>query len=174
MVLCGISSNGWHEKVVENRDMSTKTKELQYLGNKDLLTLPKTVFLASSTIPPDVVLRCYDWATGEHEGCVVSGFSSKLEQDVLHFLLKSKTPVIMVLARRMYREIPEELKVPLVQGRLLIISTSTAIRQSRATALARNRYICELADRIMMVGVTENSSLYALQEQFRNKQSTPF
>lgn len=46
--------------------------------------------------------------------------------------------------------------------------------ESRATALARNRYICELADRIMMVGVTENSSLYALQEQFRNKQSTPF
>jgi len=174
MVLCGISSNGWHEKVVENRDMSTKTKELQYLGNTELLTLPKTVFLASSTIPPDVVLRCYDWATGEHEGCVVSGFSSKLEQDVLHFLLKSKTPVIMVLARRMYREIPEELKVPLVQGRLLIISTSTAIRQSRATALARNRYICKLADHIMMVGVTENSSLYALQEQFRNKQSTPF
>ena len=147
---------------------------MEYLGNKELLTMLKTAFLASGTIAPDVVLRCYDWATDEHEGCVVSGFSSKLEQDVLHFLLKSKTPVIMVLARRMYREIPEELKVPLVQGRLLIISTSTAIRQSRATALARNRYICKLADRIMMVGVTENSSLYALQEQFRNKQSTPF
>ena len=100
---------------------------------------------------------------------MVSGFSSRLEQDVLHFLLRAKTPVIMVLARRMYREIPEELKVPLEHGRLLIISTSTAIRQSRATALARNRYICEMADRIMMVGVTEDSSLYGLQEEFRNK-----
>ena len=29
----------------------------------ELLTLPKTAFLASGTIPPDVVLRCYDWAT---------------------------------------------------------------------------------------------------------------
>lgn len=142
---------------------------MDYLGNRELLKQLKTAFLASGTIAPDVVLRCYDWATGRHEGCVVSGFSSKLEQDMLHFLLKSKTPVIMVLARRMYREIPEELKVPLEQGRLLIISTSTAARQSRTTALARNRYICELADRIMMVGVTESSSLYGLQEAFSNK-----
>ena len=142
---------------------------MDYLGNRELLKQLKTAFLASSTMAPDVVLCCYDWATDEHEGCVVSGFSSKLEQDVLHFLLKGKTPVIMVLARRMYREIPEELKVPLEHGRLLIISTSTAIRQSRATALARNRYVCELADYIMMVGVTEDSSLYGLKKEFRNK-----
>lgn len=143
--------------------------ELLYLGNMELLTLPKTAFLASGTIPPDMVIRCYDWAAGRHDGCVVSGFSSKLEQDVLHFLLKAKTPVIMVLARRMYREIPEELKAPLEQGRLLIISTTAAVRQSRTTALARNRYICEMADHIMMVGVTENSSLYGLQKEFRNE-----
>jgi len=142
---------------------------LSFLGNTELLTMPKTAFLASSTIPPDVVLRCYDWATGRHEGCVVSGFSSRLEQDVLHFLLKAKTPVIMVLARRLYKEIPEELKVPLEQGRLLIISTTAAVRQSRTTALARNRYICELADSIMMAGVTDGSSLYVLQETFRDK-----
>jgi len=142
---------------------------MEYLGNTELLTLPKTAFLASSTIAPDVVLRCYDWATGKHEGCVVSGFSSRLEQDVLHFLLRAKVPVIMVLARRLYKEIPEELKVPLEQGRLLIVSTTTAVRQSRPTALARNRYICEMADRIMMVGVTDGSSLYGLQEEFRNK-----
>ncbi len=142
---------------------------MDFLGNTELLSMPKTAFLASGIIAPDVVLRCYDWATGEHEGCVVSGFSSKLEQDVLHFLLRAKVPVIMVLARRLYKEIPEELKVPLEQGRLLIISTSTAVRQSRTTALARNRYICELSDHIMMVGVTENSSLYGLREEFSNK-----
>ena len=142
---------------------------MDFLGNTELLSMPKTAFLASGIIAPDVVLRCYDWATGEHEGCVVSGFSSKLEQDVLHFLLRAKVPVIMVLARRLYKEIPEELKVPLEQGRLLIISTSTAARQSRNTALARNRYICELSDHIMMVGVTENSSLYGLREEFSNK-----
>ena len=145
---------------------------MEYLGNKELLKLPKTAFLASSTIPPDMVLRCYDWATAKHEGCVVSGFSSKLERDVLHFLIKAECPIILVLARRMYREIPEELKEPLAQGRLLIISTNNAVRQSKVTALARNKYVCELADSIIFVGVTPKSSLQQLKEAFNAKKST--
>ena len=52
-----------------------------YLGNKELLKLPKTAFLASSTIPVDMVLKCYDWAVKmRDEGrCAISGFSSRLE-----------------------------------------------------------------------------------------------
>lgn len=142
---------------------------MEYLGNKDLLKLKKTAFLASSTIPPDMVLRCYDWAAGEHEGCVVSGFSSKLEKDVLHFLLKAKCPIIMVLARKMYKVIPDELKEPLEQGRLLIISTSNDSRQSKATAFARNKYVCEISDNIFFVGVTQSSSLFPLTEEFKTK-----
>ena len=142
---------------------------MEYLGNKELLKLPKTAFLASSTIPPDMVLKCYDWATAKHEGCVVSGFSSKLEQDVLHFLLKTKCPIILVLARQMYKVIPEELKDALEQGRMLIISTSTAVRQSKVTAMARNKYICEIADNILFIGVSPNSSLYPLTEEYKQK-----
>ena len=143
--------------------------DIEYLGNQELLKLQKTAFLASSTIPPEMVLRCYDWAAGNHDGCVVSGFSSKLEKDVLHFLLKSKCPVILVLARKMCKVIPDELKEPLQQGRLLIISTSKAVRQSKQTALERNKYICEVADNIYFVGVTPNSSLYPLKEYYGSK-----
>jgi predicted Rossmann fold nucleotide-binding protein DprA/Smf involved in DNA uptake len=100
--------------------------------------------------------------------CVVSGFSSKLEQDVLHFLLKGSQPIIVVLARRMYRNIPDGLKEPLAQNRLLIISVSNAVRQSKVTAMARNRYVCEMADEILFVGVTEQSSLYAVKKDFEN------
>jgi len=142
---------------------------VEYLGNQELLKLRKTAFLASSTISSETVLRCYDWATemrnrGE---CVVSGFSSKLELDVLHFLLKGSQPIIIVIARRMYKVIPEELKEALAQNRLLIISTSTAVRQSKATALARNKYICDMADSILFVGVTEKSSLYASKNEYQ-------
>lgn len=145
--------------------------ELQYLGNKDLLKLYKTAFLASSTISLDTVLRCYDWATSRNvdKECVISGFNSLLEKDVLHFLLKSKTPVILVLARRMYKVIPEELKTPLDEGHLLIISTSNGVRQSKATALARNRYICEQADSILFVGITQDSSLFQLFQAYERK-----
>ena len=145
--------------------------DLKYLGNKDLLKLPKTAFLASNTIPSETVLRCYDWATEKRrqERCVVSGFSSKLEKDVLHFLLKGNQPIVMVLARQMYKVIPADLKEPLEQNRLLIISTSQAVRQSRATALARNRYVCEIADEIMLVGAAEGNSLFELTEQYKGK-----
>lgn len=143
---------------------------MEYLGNKKLLNMPKTAFLASSTIPPDMVLRCYDWATEKHDGCIVSGFSSKLEQDVLHFLIASKQPVIMVLARQMYRQIPQELQSLIDENRLLIISVSNTVRQSKATALARNKYVCEIADQILFVGVDETSSLYSLHIHYRNKQ----
>lgn len=150
--------------------MSKELEKAQnYLGNKDLLKLPKTAFLASNTISSETVLRCYDWATEmRRQGrCVVSGFSSKLEKDVLHFLLKGNQPIIMVLARQMYKVVPADLKEALEQNRLLIISTSQAVRQSRATALARNRYVCEMADEIMLVGAAEGNSLFVLTEQYK-------
>ena len=141
------------------------------LGNRDLLNLPKTAFLASSTIPTDMVLRCYDWATqmAKGEQCVVSGFSSHLEKEVLHFLMKGRCPIILVLAREMYRQIPSELQPLLDAHRLLVISVSKAARQSKATAHARNKYICEIADKILFVGVTEKSSLYPLTDSYKNK-----
>ena len=144
---------------------------MDYLGNEELLKLKKTAFLASSTIPLERVLSVYDWAAGKHEGCVVSGFSSKLEKDVLHFLLQTKCPVILVLARRMLKSLPEELKEPLEQGRLLVISTTNAVRQSKATAYARNEIICKLADSILFVGITESSSLYPLSQEYAAKTS---
>ena len=143
---------------------------MEYLGNKELMNLPKTAFLASSTIPPDMVLKCYDWAASKHEGCIVSGFSSKLEKDVLHFLIKGKQPIIVVLARQLYKQIPQEFQSLLEENRLLMISVSNSVRQSKATALARNRYICEMADKILFVGVSENSSLYSIKLNYESKQ----
>lgn len=142
---------------------------MEYLGNKELLNLPKMAFLAASAIPLDMVLKCYDWAAGKHDGCVVSGFSSKLEKDVLHFLLKTKCPIILVIARKMYKVLLEELKESLEQGRLLIISTSNYPRQSKQTALERNKYVCELADGIFFVGVTPQSSLQPLYDKYIEK-----
>lgn len=144
---------------------------ITYYGNKDLLNVHKTAFLASSTIPTDMVLRCYDWAQEMSRGkqCIIGGFSSHLEKNFLHFLLKGTCPIILVLARQMYKRIPEELQPLLDANRLLIISVSNATRQSRITAHARNHYICEQAEQIFMVGVTENSSLFELQKKYSKK-----
>ena len=147
---------------------------MDYLGNLDLLTPSKTAFLASSAIPTDMVLCCYDWAQQASRGneCIVSGFSSHLEQRVLHFLMRGTCPIILVLARQMYKRVPDELQPLLHNGRLLIISTTKATRQSRTTAYARNQYICELVDKIIMVGVDKGSSLAPLKENFSKKLHT--
>ena len=86
--------------------------------------------------------------------------------------MRGTCPIILVLARQMYKRVPDELQPLLHNGRLLIISTTKATRQSRTTAYARNQYICELVDKIIMVGVDKGSSLAPLKENFSKKLHT--
>ena len=122
------------------------------LGNKDILNLPKTAFLCSRQIPASVVLKCYDWAIAERESgnCIISGFHSPLEKDVLHYLLKGTQPIIIALARGLKIRVEAELKKPLDQGRLLIITPFDASvkRVTTATAAIRNRMMIEIADKV--------------------------
>ena len=84
-------------------------------GNTDLLKLPKTAFLCSRKVPASVVLKCYDWAIAQRENgvCVLSGFHSQLEKDVLHYLLKGKQPIIITLARGLKVNLEPELEKPM-------------------------------------------------------------
>lgn len=146
-------------------------KELELLGNEKLLEKPKVGFLASRHVAPEEVLRCYDWASmhAEEQRSVVSGFSSKMEKDVLHFLLNGKCPVIMVLARRMYAKLPKEWRDALNEGRMLIVSTSQSARQSQQTSATRNHYVAEISDTIYLAGITERSSLQRIIQEYPNK-----
>lgn len=124
------------------------------LGNKDILNLPKTAFLCSRQVPASVVLKCYDWAIAEREAgnCVISGFHSPLEKDVLHYLLKGTQPIIIALARGLKIRVEAELKKPLDQGRLLIITPfeDSVKRVTIATAAIRNRMMIEIADKVVV------------------------
>ena len=135
--------------------------EPQYTGKIELLDRKTIAFLSSRTIATDKVMACYDWATSlnAETDCVVSGFQSPIEQDVLHFLLKNRIPVIVVLARAMYKQIPEELEEAYNEGRVLFISISNNTRVNKATASIRNRYVVDLAQEILFGMLAENSSL---------------
>ena len=144
---------------------------MEYLGNKALLNAHKTAFLCSRQVSRVAVLRCYDWATGvcKEKGVVVSGFQSKIERDVLHFLLRGKKPVIIVLARKMYSSLPTEWQEAMDANRLLIISTApNAVRVSKATADARNRYIAELSDKIVFGYIHPDSALALLHDNYHS------
>ena len=135
--------------------------EPQYSGKLELLDRKLTAFLSSRTIATDKVMACYDWATSlnAETDCVVSGFQSPIEQDVLHFLLKNRIPVIVVLARAMYKQIPEELEEAYNDGIVLFISISNNTRVNKATASIRNRYVVDLAQEVLFGMLAEKSSL---------------
>lgn len=124
----------------------------EQLGNKELLQLNKTAFLCSRKIPASVVLKCYDWAIEQRDKgkCIISGFHSQLEKDVLHYLLKGKQPIIIALARGLKEKIEPEFQKPLEQGRLLIITPfdKKVKRVTEQTAATRNKMMIELADNI--------------------------
>ena len=150
---------------------------VEYLGNKAILEANKTAFLCSRQVSSRAVLRCYDWATEmRNKGeVVVSGFQSKIEKDVLHFLLKGKQPVIMVIARQMYKTLPPSLQAPLDEGRLLIISTApAATRVGKSAADQRNTYIAEIADNIVFGYIRPESSLQEIFNQYPNKSTILF
>lgn len=97
-------------------------REVSASGNKEILKEQNTAFFCSRKFPASIVLKTYDWATEMRDQgkCVISGFHSQIEKDVLHFLLKGSQPIIMVHARNLKkRETPEILEA-VEQNRLLI------------------------------------------------------
>ena len=139
---------------------------MNYLGNKDLLKKHRITFLCSRRYPPDVVLKAYDWAIEQREkgNCVISGFHSQIEKDVLHFLLKGKQPVIMVLARGMQKRFRVELKQAEKEKRLLIISPfeRMVLRPTIKTAIIRNQLMIELADEVFIAYASPGGNIEKL------------
>jgi predicted Rossmann fold nucleotide-binding protein DprA/Smf involved in DNA uptake len=140
--------------------------ETETIGNAALLSLEKTAFLCSRNIPASAVLKCYDWAMVERDAghCIISGFHSQIEKDVLEYLLKGKQPIIVCPARGLGKTMKSKWKSFLDEGRLLIITTFSrqTKRVTAETALARNRLMMDLADKIVVGYVKPDGSLASL------------
>jgi len=137
---------------------------LEYYGNLDIINTQKIAFLCSRSLPASAVLKCYDWAIEQRENgkCVISGFHSQIEKDVLYYLLKGTQPIIIVLARGLKEKIEPELIKPFNQGRILIITpfNRKVKRVTEQTAEIRNKIIIGLAD-IITVGYAKEGGKLA-------------
>lgn len=142
---------------------------MELLGNKELLKEPKTAFLCSRKVSASAILKCYDWAIEQRKSgtCVIGGFHSKIEKDVLHFLLKGEQPVIIVLARCMYKRWDIQIKDRLDSGNLLIVSLSPEYqkRANEKSCAIRNKYIISIADKIVVGYLSPIGSLRNLVEK---------
>lgn len=140
---------------------------METLGNISLLDLHKVGYFASGTIATLSVMPTLDWASEvakRDDVAVVSGFHSKLERQVLDFLLRGKCNIICVLARGIYRVVPDKFRDAYDAGRVLFVSNnnSTSTMTSRRMCQNRNEYVAEISDELVFSSITPESSLYPL------------
>lgn len=150
--------------------MKNPIQIMDLLGNKNLLNLNKTAFMCSRNIPASAVLKCYDWAIEQRENgnCVISGFHSKLEKDVFHYLAKGKQPIILALPRGLKTRWEPEIKELLNDNRLLIVTPfeSNVKRITKEAAALRNQLMAELADEIVIGYKTPDGNITGLFKQY--------
>ena len=137
------------------------------LGNKDILSSLKIGYFASSKIASLSVLPTLDWATEiakRDDVAIISGFHSKLEREVLNYLLKGKCGIICVLARGIYKQVPAKYKEAFDNNRILFLSleSNDTLYYGREQAAKRNEFIASTADELVFSSVTSDSSLYSL------------
>ena len=146
----------------------SKPAQIATLGDVSILDRPKVGFLSSRRVPPAAVMKCYDWATEMRDKgvCVMGGFHSPLERDVLKLLLQGKQPVIWVLAHKLWTEksIPKPYREPIAAGRLLVVSpvAQTVTRVDARTAEIRNRYILEHSEKVVFAAIDSTGCLARL------------
>lgn len=132
--------------------------------------LIKSSFFCSRSVPSSNLIKIYDWATEVRDRgfTVVSGFHSDIEKDVFHFLAKGKQPIIMVLAKRMYKRIPLNLKPLVESGRLQIISpfSDDVWLANVDRAKKRNRYMIDMSDEVVVGYVSPGGNLEKLLTEY--------
>ncbi|OQY72393.1 MAG: DNA-binding protein [Ignavibacteriales bacterium UTCHB2] len=146
---------------------------MEYFGNKEILNNYKIGFLCSRKVPANIILRTYDWAIEQRDkgSCIISGFHSKIEKDVFEILIKGKQPIILILARGMFKKIKPEIANLVDQNRLLIISPfdKKIVRPTNRTALKRNKLIAYLSDKLFIPYNVQDGLIDKLKKEYANK-----
>lgn len=142
---------------------------METIGNLSLLDCRKIGYFASGTIAALSVLPTLDWAAEvakRDDVAIVSGFHSKMEREVLDFLLRGQCGIICVLARSIYKKIPDRYRDAFDAGRVLFISpcNTSKTMTSRYQCQQRNEYVAAISDALVFSSLTPESTLYPLAQ----------
>ena len=136
------------------------------LGNEELLRLHKIAFLCSRGCPAAVSVKSRNWALSQREqgNCVISGFHSRVEKDVLCQLLAGTQPVILALARGIMPRLAPDLQSALDAGLLLIITryAESVTHACEDSCFQRNRLMMALADETVVAYASPGGKLERL------------
>ncbi len=136
-------------------------------GNPGLLHDPLIALFCSSRCPGDLILKAYDAAVALRDAdiTVIGGFHTPIEKDCLDILLRGTQPVVVCPARGIERmRTPQAWKVPIAQGRLLLLSPFDDARRRVTAQLAveRNRFVVDQASALLIVHAAPGGQTEAL------------
>ena len=154
---CTEAYNFWKSNVNYNPsdccNLSFNKEKTKYLGNLDLLKNHKIGFLSSQKFAPNTINKIKVWLQSvNQEDCIVSGFQSKNEYELLNLLLRYNKKIILVLARDMFDNCPKKFIRAVDDGRMLIITPydTTLKINTREAAKSRNQFVLDTSDRIVI------------------------
>jgi predicted Rossmann fold nucleotide-binding protein DprA/Smf involved in DNA uptake len=129
-------------------------RSLYALGNLDILQRPALALFCSVKCPGDLILKTYDLARALRKAHiqVIGGFHSPMEKECLKLLLRGEQPVVICPARSIWLRVPVEWRVPLAEGRLLIVSPFGEKNRYPTAEMAqsRNEFVAAIADKIFV------------------------
>ncbi len=137
------------------------------LGDPGILEGRLIGFFCSVRCPGDAILKTFDLARALRDAdvTVVGGFQSPMEREFLDLLLRGSARVVVCPARGLGRmRISKYWKRPLGEGRLMLLSFfNDNIRRATATTVAaRNAYVAELADSVLIAHAEKGGKTEAL------------
>lgn len=147
-----------------------------FAGNRALLDMPMTAFLASRTSGRDAGATNQHTADGTGERffaptqwptrpqCVVSGFLSPMERAVFDACMRHAIPMVKILARGLPDRFSEHVQRAVDDGRLLLVSPfdPTVDRFSAARASWCNQYALHLATGVVVGQLAPDGMLACL------------
>jgi predicted Rossmann fold nucleotide-binding protein DprA/Smf involved in DNA uptake len=150
---------------------STAPSSIATLGDYSILQSRKLALFCSEKCPGHAILAAYDQAARwRDEGrCVISGFHSPVEKECLRILLRGQQPIIICLARSLPKRVPPDLKNPLTNGRLLILScfNEGERRVTAELAARRNELVAALADEVWFAHIAPGGNMAELSEKLK-------
>ena len=133
-------------------------------GEKGLLDEELVAFFASRDADAEAMTLAREWAhsIARSNKVVISCFHSPIEREVYRILDAYHRPVVVALARSLYRKIPPIFESACRENRVLFISLRDNSRTSFSTAHARNWYVADIASEVVFAPFRERSSLAVL------------
>ena len=136
-----------------------------FAGNRALLDLPMTAFLASRRM--GTTCRAPAWP--ERPACVIGGFLSPMERAVFDVCLVDGTPMVWILAHGLPDHFPPRLQRAIDGGRLLAMTPFEASIEGFSAARAAwcNQYALHLAANAVIGHLVPDGMLACLLADLR-------